>query len=398
MVAHTFDEVEAHLVVRVKEDRRLERIRASLERVPDCVQERLNLLGAHLSVIRYRAPKEHDRRAEINSDLLAKGWQHLLWPVARIEGMTYPTQAEAFVRRGPRGPVARNRFLSRFVRPAFRSEETALHEYGHLVSFALGLSSLAEFYAVWARHSPNAVEELFLRGNEERKQQEWFAKLFERFYRSEQSRERLPPRLLGYMSALEADVHNGRYDDRLLELSRRTSQNRYLESARELGALLLPREVYRQLRQRGAWGLEFYGQRWYAIQSEAKRLELGSVTELLNEQRARLVAEGAFSAMEQIELNEVCGDISETSICRAVHRYRAREELWHPCRGRRSQGCVVSYGPTLKALDEWSEQRRLSYAWLPTERHERIARGASARAAEPTPTPRVKIRVAWASP
>jgi len=370
---HTYEWVAPALELDVEPGRRTARIQAALERIPDCVHERMRLVGARMTVIGTRAPHEHPLEVQANHDFLFRGWGVLALPFVRVQGQAYQLHQEAFVRRGGRGPVSRSRLFTHWIPLTGRGEETALHEYAHLLSGALGLRSSSEFFALWARHAPNAVTDTLSIRRESTKQEEWFARMFERFHRSDAARDRLPDEARRYLEVLEADIHRGRYDPRFLELARLSSRNPQLAAARELGQRLLPAQLAGELREAGAWGLGYFGQLWYAIQSEAMREANGAAFDLLAEQRQRLVGSGAVTGADEVHLRETCGDVSQSPICESVRRHRSRIEARHPCLGPPVRGCVISYGPGEALLTGRSDAA--TFPWLSAERHREIALG-----------------------
>ncbi len=373
--AHTYKWVEPFVALEVDPDRRTERIVAALERVPDCIQERLNLAGAHVTLIGASPPKQHPMHRQLARDFLTRGWRVLAAPFVRIQGRAYPHERSAFVRRGARGAAGRSRLFTRWIPLTGRGEQTALHEYGHLVAFTLGIAAGSDFHALWARHSPTPIVDALSPRNEGVKKHEWFARAFADFHESDISRARLDDDLRDYLRTLEEDVHRGAFDDHVLELARLSSRNPYLAAARTVGERLLPAQLAGELRDRGAWGLGFYGQLWYSIQSTALRERHGSVYELLEERRERLVANGLVERAGLVHLSETCGDLAQAPLCRTVHENRARIEIWHPCLGTPIEGCLVSYGPTEALLERELGSDGPRYPWVTAERHRDIAIG-----------------------
>jgi hypothetical protein len=385
-VTHTFDWVEPALTLDVEPGRRTARIAEALERIPDCIHERMRLVGARMTVIGTRAPRDHPLEAQADKDFLLSGWRLLAYPFVRVQGQTYQLAQEAFVRRGGRGPLGRSRLFTRWVPLTGRGEETALHEYGHLVSGALALRSSTELFVLWARHSPDPITDTVSIRSEGTKQEEWLARGFERFYRSEKSRSRLPEDIRSYFQRLESDMHRGRYDPRLLERARLSSRNPQLARAREIGQQLLPGSLAGELRQAGAWGLGYFGQLWYTIQSESMRAEKGSAFELLERRRQELVRTEAVARAEDVHLRETCGDVSAAPICESVRRNRSRVEIRHPCLGPPIQGCVISYGPGDALIAERGDDGGPPFPWLSVERHREIALGRERQRAASTTT------------
>lgn len=369
---HSRDWVEPAVTLEVESDRRTERILAALERVPDCLQERMNLLGAQVIVIGLAPPADHPMQPRLGRDFYTRGWRLLAAPFVRVQGRAYPLAQTAFVRRGARG-VGRSALFTRSVPLTGRGERTALHEYGHLVAHALAIADETEFFTLWARHSPRAVVDALSPRSEPVQQQEWFARVFAAFYESDEESERLAGDVRDYLTRLESAVHRGDHDARVLELARLTSRNPRLSAARAVGERLLPAGLAGELRSRGAWGLGYFGQLWYSIQSSSSRARHGSAFELLDQRRARLVDAGVVERREEVHLRETCGDLGSTPLCRAVHEHRSRIELWHPCLGPPLDGCLISFGPTAALLER--EPDGEGYPWVAAERHREIALG-----------------------
>ena len=372
---HTYGWVSPFVVMNVAEGRRTERILEALERVPDCVQERLSLIGSHLIVMGPRAPKDHHLRRQVNRDFLASGWRVLGAPFVRVQGRTYPLEQIAFVRRGASGPIGRSTLFTHWIPLTGRGEETALHEYGHLVAFALAVASTTEFYVLWAANSPPPVTDALSLRSEAVKQQEWFAREYERFYRSEASRAALSADVRSYFETLELRIHGGEYDGRFLELARLSSRNRYLKAVRESSRRLLRAETVRELNAVGAWGLGFYGQVWYTLQSATARREKGAAIDTLARQRRELVETGVIADESQMHLRETCGDLSDSALCRAVRRHRSRLETWHPCLGSPVEGCLISYGPSDHLLASDPDPVVAEFPWMSADRHRELALG-----------------------
>ncbi len=372
--SHTYRWAHASVQPTVEVDGRTERMSAALERVPDCIQERMSLVGAHVVVIGARPPASHPMFAQVARDFLTRGWRLLAAPFVRVQGRAYPFEQVAFVRRGARG-LGRTPLFTRWLPLTGRGEQTILHEYGHLVAFSLAIAGDADFYERWAWNSPHPLADAISPRSETVKQQEWFARAFADFYESDATRARLPEDVHNYLARLEDEVHRGVHDDRFLELARLTSRNRYLTSARQTGERLLPAELAGALRDRGAWGLGFYGQLWYAVQSRAAQARFGSLVEPLEARRQQLLDEGSIERADLLHLRESCGDLGDAPLCRAVRKHRSRVETWHPCLGAPIEGCLVSYGPTTEMLDRELPPELAPFPWLETERHRELALG-----------------------
>ena len=137
----------------------------------------------------------------------------------------------------------------------------------------------------------------------------------------------------------------------------------------------MPAQLAGQLREAGAWGLGYFGQLWYAIQSEGMREAKGAAFDLLAQQRLELVRTGVVASADDVHLRETCGDVSESPICESVRRHRSRLEIRHPCLGPPVRGCVISYGPRSALLTDSADPGGAPFPWLSSERHREIALG-----------------------